>query len=216
MKSRMIWLCMFAISTVAVANGGAFDEVNAWRRGAGLPTLTEDPAMTKFAQMKAEYRAARGLKNGHQGPPVPAGWTAGCGEATETWGWLTCATECDFRFCGAGVAVGVDGERYMVFVGRGGSGRALLNPNRYPIIRTAHLTPKPVDASSPATNSQRVVVMRPVIESATPKSKSAGKPATSANSNSSSALPSSSRPSSARPASAPVAKTRCPTCGRYH
>ncbi|WP_372894520.1 CAP domain-containing protein [Stieleria sp.] len=146
MKSRLILLVVFAVSSVAVAQGGAFDEVNAWRRAAGLPSFIEDPAMTEFAKRKAEYRAARGLKNGHQGPSVPAGWTEGCGEATATWGWLTCATECDFRYAGAGVAIGADGERYMVFVGRGGSGRALIDPNRYPIIKTAHLTPNPLRA----------------------------------------------------------------------
>ncbi|MCO8125390.1 hypothetical protein NHH03_26865 [Stieleria sp. TO1_6] len=141
MNSRFILLLVFTLSCTAFAQGGAFDEVNAWRRAAGLPQLIEDPAMTEFAERKAQYRAAKGLKNGHQGPSVPGGWTEGCGEATSRWGWLTCATECDFQYGGAGVALGADGERYMVFVGRGGSGRALINPNHYPIINTSHLTP---------------------------------------------------------------------------
>ena len=144
----LIALFLFSNLAISIAQGAAFDEVNAWRRAAGLPVLIEDPQMTRFAQMKAEYRAQRGLKNGHQGPSNPSGWTEGCGEATSRWGWLTCATECDFRYGGAGVAIGADGERYMVFVGRGGSGRALLNPNQYPIIQTAHLTPNPKSSTS--------------------------------------------------------------------
>ncbi|QEG01297.1 hypothetical protein Mal15_53730 [Stieleria maiorica] len=158
MKSRLMLLAAFALTSATIAQGGAFDEVNAWRRGAGLPELIEDPEMTKFAQQKAEYRAARGLKNGHQGPSVPGGWTEGCGEATATWGWLTCATECDFRYAGAGIATGADGERYMVFVGRGGSGRALINPDRYPIIKTAHLTPKPIRGLVKAAASAKAAV----------------------------------------------------------
>jgi hypothetical protein len=157
MKSRIVLVSVFALTAVAIAQGGAFDEVNAWRRGAGLPQLIEDPAMTEFAQKKAQYRAARGLKDGHQGPSVPTGWTEGCGEAKASWGWLTCATECDFRYAGAGIAIGVDGERYMVFVGRGGSGRALIDPNRYPIVNTSHLTPNPTrGASAPKASPPRV------------------------------------------------------------
>lgn len=148
MKSRLMLFSAFALATAAIVHGGAFDEVNAWRRAAGLPQLTEDPVMTEFAQRKAQYRAARRLKNGHQGPSAQADWTEGCGEAKAVWGWLTCATECDFRYGGAGVATSVDGERYMVFVGRGGSGRALIDPHRYPIINTSHLTPNPIRAGS--------------------------------------------------------------------
>lgn len=155
MKSRLLLVSVFAMTATVFAHGGAFDEVNAWRRGAGLPQLMEDPAMTKFAQAKAQYRAARGLKDGHQGPSVPSGWTEGCGEAKASWGWLTCATECDFQYAGAGVAMGADGERYMVFVGRGGSGRALIDPNRYPIIKTSHLTPAPARAVSAPNASAR-------------------------------------------------------------
>ncbi|KAA5543146.1 CAP domain-containing protein [Roseiconus nitratireducens] len=155
MICRLILCVLIASTSAAIVHGSAFDEVNAWRRAAGLPALIEDPAMSEFAQRKAEYRAARGLKNGHQGPSVPSPWTEGCGEATATWGWLTCATECDFRYGGAGVAMGADGERYMVFVGRGGTGRALIDPQRYPIIRTSHLTPQPVQAGSAPAVSKR-------------------------------------------------------------
>ena len=147
MNSRFVLVSVIALVAATLAHGGAFVEVDAGRRGAGLPQLIEDPAMTQFAEAKARYRAARGLKNGHQGPSVPAGWTEGCGEAKASWGWLTCATECDFQYAGAGIAIGADGERYMVFVGRGGSGRALIDPKRYPIIKTAHLTPSPTRAA---------------------------------------------------------------------
>ena len=77
------------------------DEINEWRRRSGLRPFIEDPAMTRFAQMKAKYRAAKNLRNGHQGPQAPAGWREGTGEASSSWGWLTCESESDFTYAGA-------------------------------------------------------------------------------------------------------------------
>lgn len=141
MKIKGLLALVVIFTSVSTAGAAAIDEVNAWRARHGLPRLQEDPAATRFAQRKAEYRAARGLKNGHQGPACPPGWREGCGEASPQWGWLTCVMEEDARYAGAGVAVGADGERYMVLIVSGGSGRALLPRNNLPTMGTAHLTP---------------------------------------------------------------------------
>jgi hypothetical protein len=142
---NMKWLLVMTIvlTTQAVASADAMDEVNEWRKLCGLPPLIEDPAMTKFAAMKARYRAQRNLRNGHQGPRPPAGWREGTGEAYAVWGWLTCETESDFKYAGAGICVGADGTRFMVLVCRGGSGRALLPRQNSPVHNTSHLTRNP-------------------------------------------------------------------------
>ena len=91
------WSCLMCVllmgATMAEAKG--IDEVNLWRTRNGLRPFVEDAELTKFAQRKAEYRAARLLKNGHQGPACPAGCREGTGEATADWGWLTCVMEED-------------------------------------------------------------------------------------------------------------------------
>ena len=100
--------------------------------------------MAKFAQEKANYRAYYRLKNGHQGPQPIAGWREGTGEARSVWGWLTCCQEESAAYGGAGMCVGLDGDRYMVLVLRGGSGRCLLRSrNNVPIYDTSRLTAKP-------------------------------------------------------------------------
>lgn len=119
----------------------AMQEVNYWRKLNRLPPVVEDPELTKFAQMKAEYRAKRGLKDGHQGPVNPPGTREGTGEATPEWGWLTCVMEETADEGGAGIAVGADGERYMVLVLRGG-GDAPIGRNVRP-HDTSFLTPDP-------------------------------------------------------------------------
>lgn len=120
--------------------GAGLEEVNFWRVRQGLRPLKEDPLLTRFAQRKAEYRAARLLKNGHQGPACPGGCREGTGEARAEWGWLTCVMEEDATHAGAGVAIGEDNERYMVLVVRGGSGGAPRGRNVQP-LSTSHLTP---------------------------------------------------------------------------
>lgn len=141
MKWFGIVLAAALISQTANADG--MDEVNEWRRRTGLPSFVEDPAMTRFAEMKARYRAQHNLRDGHQGPKPPAGWHEGTGEAQPSWGWLTCESESDFRYAGAAVCVGVDGTRFMVLVCRDGSGRALVSRHRSPVHNTSRLTPKP-------------------------------------------------------------------------
>ncbi len=158
MKQTCILLSVALISQAVMADG--MDEVNEWRRRTGLPAFIEDPAMTRFAEMKARYRAGRNLRDGHQGPAPPSGWHEGTGEATPSWGWLTCESESDFRHAGAAVCVGVDGTRFMVLVCRDGSGRALVSRNCAPVHNTSPLTPNPprvgdeqagISASAPST-----------------------------------------------------------------
>lgn len=124
----------------------AMAELNFWRESNGLPILVEEPDYTEFAQMKAEWRAERLLKDGHDGPQHPEGTREGTGEATPDWGWLTCCQEETAERAGAGIAIGRDGLRYMVLVMRGGGdapkGRAIGGPgSRLRIIDTSHMTP---------------------------------------------------------------------------
>lgn len=131
---------MCILSFCSLAQGSAIEEVNLWRQKNGLSPFIEDEKLTAAAQHKAEYRAARLLKNGHQGPACPAGCREGTGEARPSWGWLTCVMEETGKYAGAGVAVGADGERYMVLLVRGTRGSAPRGRSVRP-IRTAHLTP---------------------------------------------------------------------------
>jgi len=140
---RFLWLVVLGLTSLSVVHADAMGEVNEWRRRCGLRPFVEDPAMTQFAEMKARYRAERNLRNGHQGPSSPPGWHEGTGEATASWGWLTCEMESDFQYAGAGICVGADGTRYMVLVCRDGSGRALLPRNNAPVHNTSHLSPNP-------------------------------------------------------------------------
>jgi hypothetical protein len=141
----MRWLLLLTVclTNFMAVRADGMAEVNEWRRRSGLRPFTADPEMTRFAEMKARYRAEANLRNGHQGPSAPAGWHEGTGEATASWGWLTCEMESDFQYAGAGICVGNDGTRFMVLVCRGGSGRALLSRHNSPVHNTSHLTPDP-------------------------------------------------------------------------
>ena len=129
-------ICVACSSSPATA----MREVNYWRERNGLPAFVEVPWITASAQHKAEYRAARGLKDGHAGRRHPTGCREGTGEAKPMWGWLTCCMEETGRYAGAGVAIGADGERYMVLQVWGLRGTAPIGRNVRP-LRTAHLTP---------------------------------------------------------------------------
>lgn len=141
---RVLLLTSLMSST---ASATAMEEVNYWRTQNGLEPLREVPWMTEFAQRKAEWRAARLAQNGHQGPRCPAGCREGCGEAHSNWGWLTCCQEETGELAGAGVAIGADGQRYMVLIIQGTRGTAPRGrqiggrgaPLR--IINTSQLTP---------------------------------------------------------------------------
>jgi len=109
MRSMIVVLVMSPI-----AGASAIEEVNFWRSANGLPRLVEDQVLTSRAQAKAEYRAARLLKNGHDGRRCPQGCREGTGEASPGWGWLACVMEETGDCAGAGVAIGADGQRYMV------------------------------------------------------------------------------------------------------
>ena len=139
---RFMLTILLTLTLAQSVHADAWDEVCEWRRRARLPAMKEDPALTKFAMMKARYRAERGLQNGHQGPRWPKGCTEGTGEAKAMWGWLTCVTETDAKVGGAGMCIGRDGQRYMVLVVKGHR-RSLIDPHRYPIFDTSRLSPHP-------------------------------------------------------------------------
>ena len=119
MRATLLLLAM-----TSLAQASAMDEVNYWRTRNGLRPFAEVKALTAAAQQKAEYRAARLLKDNHAGPSCPAGCREGTGEARAEWGWLTCLMEETGSQAGAGVAIGADGERYMVLIVRGTRGSA--------------------------------------------------------------------------------------------
>lgn len=124
---------------------GAFEEINEWRRRTGLPAFKMDKKMMAFAQRKARYRAYNDLQNNHTGnEKLPPGWCEGTGEATPSWGFLTCCMEENHVYAGAGLCVNsTTGIRYMVLVLRGGSCRPLISRNNIPTYDTSYLTPKP-------------------------------------------------------------------------
>lgn len=138
----MLKVLLLLIVTCSIAQASGMDEVNAWRRKNGLLPFREVPWMTSMAQKKAEYRAARLLKDGHQGPKCPTGCREGTGEAIPWWGWLTCCMEETGKWAGAGVAIGADGERYMVLIVYGVEGWAPIGRN-VGRPNTAYLTPYP-------------------------------------------------------------------------
>ena len=140
---KWIGIALVVALSSQIAHADGMDEVNEWRRRTGLPRFVEDPAMTRFAEMKARHRAQHNLRDGHQGPKPPSGWHEGTGEAQPSWGWLTCESESDYRYAGAAVCVGVDGTRFMVLVCREGSGRALVSRHKSPVHNTSRLTPNP-------------------------------------------------------------------------
>jgi len=217
LSMRIAALVFFSFVTVSTSFADGLDEVNEWRRRCGLRPFVEDPEMTRFAKMKARYRAERNLRDGHQGPKPPMHWHEGTGEATPQWGWLTCEMESDYRYAGAGVCVGADGTRYMVLVCRGGSGRALVSRNNSPVHNTAHLTPHPdrvgissrnvaVDraaaedrvASSNRVAGDRVVAAKPPVTIERPPAKTS---------------PTATVPVRTRTVST---ENVCPNCGRVH
>jgi len=133
----LMWM---VASRLSEASG--MDEVNYWRTANGLKPFREVPWMKAFAQTKAEYRAARLLKDGHDGPRCPAGCREGTAEATAEFGWLSCCMEETGKWAGAGLAIGADGDRYMVLIVHGLKGHAPIGRRVRP-LRTAHLTPNP-------------------------------------------------------------------------
>ena len=71
---RFAWMVAVLLVAGASVYADGMDEVNEWRRRSGLKPFIEDPSMTKFAEMKARYRAERNLRDGHQGPKPPLSW----------------------------------------------------------------------------------------------------------------------------------------------
>ena len=141
-----IHILLLTLLITSTASATAIEEVNHWRTQNGLEAFKEVPWMTEFAQRKAEWRAARLAQNGHQGPRCPAGCREGCGEARSDWGWLTYCQEETGKWAGAGVAIGADGQRYMVLIIHGTRGTTPKGRqiggrgSRLRIINTSQLT----------------------------------------------------------------------------
>lgn len=147
MHRFLLLACLLVVlGPVSTAGASAMEEVNYWRAKNGLAPLQEVAWMSEFAQRKAEWRAARLAQNGHQGPACPAGCREGTGEASPSWGWLTCCQEESGRYAGAGVAIGADGQRYMVLVIHGAQGsaprgRSMGGGGSLRVLNTSRLTP---------------------------------------------------------------------------
>jgi hypothetical protein len=120
-----------------------WNEFCAWREIVGLPRVEYDKNMAAYAQIKAEQRARERLKDGHDGHPCPPSWREGTGEAKPMWGWLTCCQEEDAEYGGCGMCVGLDEDRYMVLLLRGGTGKALIPRDNIPIHDTSSMNPDP-------------------------------------------------------------------------
>jgi hypothetical protein len=106
------------VTTVSPAQG-ALAEVNATRAARGLPPYIEDGNLTSGAVAAANYRAQH-LMEGHTSNDfgfLPAGAqarAAGCAAWQPSMGWGACATyDTQYRYAGAGIAMGRDGRRYM-------------------------------------------------------------------------------------------------------
>jgi hypothetical protein len=106
------------IVPAAASLTSALAECNARRASHGLTPFVEDPALTAAAQAAADFRAAN-LITGHTGndfqflPPGVHAEAAGCAAWEPGWGWGSCCSDDNYRFAGAGMAVGRDGKRYM-------------------------------------------------------------------------------------------------------
>jgi len=144
-------LLLFLATIQGEAWGGAWAELNAQRAHLGLPPMIPDEEATRFAQMKAEYQAARGIRgfhpdsarrtgmSGHEGPSFHRPHVEGTGCSRDGY-WMTCAMRSLGQpRAGAGMATGRDGSRYYVLIvlGRGHRDGGL----RIPLMRTAHLSP---------------------------------------------------------------------------
>lgn len=118
-------LCGIAVGSSSIAYGDAWAELTAQRAHFGLPPMVEDSQLSAWAQMKAEWQAARGVGlhsggNGHEGPNCGVGYTEGTGCLEPAAGWATCAFKsAGSPVAGAGLALGTDGRRYMCLVIRG-------------------------------------------------------------------------------------------------
>lgn len=156
---RLGLMTLAIVTTMTTARADAFEELNAQRRNFGLPPMVEDPELSRWAQMKAEWQAARGVSlytggNGHEGPNCGAGYTEGTGCLEPSWGWATCAMRTyGSPVAGAGLAIGTDGKRYMCLVIRGTGHREWSG--RRSVINTSHLSPDAPVISTKVGNYQR-------------------------------------------------------------
>jgi hypothetical protein len=163
----MKWVIIAALIISSVTlQAEALEEVNLQRSHLGLPAVFADAHATAFAQRKAEYQAARGIKgfypmstrstgmNGHEGPIYDRPHVEGTGCSTQDGPWLTCAMRSlGSPRVGAGVAIGPDGYRYMVLIVLGRKHRD--GGKLVTLINTAHLTPEAPRVAPHSGGNQR-------------------------------------------------------------
>jgi hypothetical protein len=121
MKHALAVILAFLSLTASAARGEATDalaELNAKRARQGLYAFQRDESLTVAAMRCAEVRAARRIP-GHCNdfaylPPGSFASGAGCGAASDSWGWLTCfMDDRSHAYAGAAWVRGADGQRYM-------------------------------------------------------------------------------------------------------
>jgi len=174
----MLFSCVSAQGK-ALADG--LDEVNLQRSRIGLPAYVRDARLCEFAQMKAEWQAARRIcvwngNNGHEGPRFgEVGVTEGTGVTRphNTQGWLSCAADKIGTWqAGAGCAYDSSGNRYNCLLVRCPNG--LRESRRTPeyLIPTYQLTP---DAPVILRDGSRRGMIRAAVRSAGRVCRSCGK-----------------------------------------
>jgi len=146
MKWRL-WLAAFILLflQVLIARAEALEEVNLQRASWGQKALIKDEELTLAAQKIAEWQAYYQISlqtgyNGHEHPKYePTGTSVGTG-VSSSYGWSSCLMEVYGSYkAGAGLAIGSDGNRYMVLILQGEDHPGCRNGVL--MIKTNHLTP---------------------------------------------------------------------------
>lgn len=137
---------MLVLMFATPAMADALDEVNAQRAHFGRSPLIRDAALMRFAQSKAEWKAAHLVTSqygytGHEGIQPPADCREGTGALAPHWGFVVCRMLISGSHRGgAGIAIGEDGRRYMVVVVGTRSLRGDASAYSSP-LETAYMTP---------------------------------------------------------------------------
>lgn len=124
-----VWIVAFSY-VFAYGATDALDEVNDFRARRGLHPFIRDEGLVQAAMQCADVRAAN-LCEGHtrndfgfcQYGSSASATGAGACQPGHFGGWLTCCTEEEYQYAGAGWTMGQDGQRYMSLFVRNGGGQ---------------------------------------------------------------------------------------------